>query len=617
MGTFMPARAAFSALSVSSRSLIESLPFPVFVLGRDGDLVAGNRLFLDFFGGAADGSSLAELLTSEVARQCADHCAAVWADARPRGHHAMVRRADGQWRQVCFRHSILRGDDDGALGLVNVMEDVTEERQAARALADSEARFARLAELTGQGVVLHAYGEIVDVNEALVRMAGVPRHDLVGRHYSVLLGPEAAELARAHVDGRSDQPYRTEMRRADGTSLPVEIRGHGMILDDQDIRVATVTDITDRLVAEQALRERELLYRQMFENNRVVKLLIDPGNGQIVDANPAAAQFYGWSIDQLRMMNISHINALPMAEIKAEMELARTEARTFFRFRHRTARDGIRQVEVFSGPCQFHGRALLHSIIIDVTERERALAELQRKSEALELSNADLQQFAYVASHDLQEPLRSVVSYLQLLERRYKGSLDAEADEFIGFAVNGAKRMSALIQDLLLYARVDAQGSPLEPVDCDAVMASALANLRFLLDSQQATVEVAGPLPCVLGDAPQLSSVLQNLIGNAVKYRAPDRTPHIRIGVQPGADGEWQFTIADNGIGIAPEYHDRIFNIFQRLHGQGQYPGTGIGLALVRRIISRHGGRVWAESPDQGQSGTVFRFTLPMIAPEG
>lgn len=602
-----------SALPVSSCSLIDSIPIPVFVQDRDGHCRACNRAFLDFVGQDED-----RLLHKPVAVEFGlvstqgwdVLCADVWAAEQPVCHDLAVRRGDGQLRAMQARLSILTADSGVPVGLLCLLEDVTEERQAVHALTESEARFARLAELTGQGVLLHAYGEIIDVNDAVLRMTGKPRDQLIGRHYSVLLSPHGLELARPHVDERSLLSYRTEMQRADGSVFPVEIRAQDITLHDAEIRVATVTDITERLAAEQAMRERELLYRQMFENNRVVKLLIDPANGQIVDANPAAAQFYGWSVERLRLMNITQINILSTDQIRAEMELAQSEARTFFRFQHRTALGEVRQVEVFSGPCQFHGRALLHSIIVDVTERERALQELRRKSEALEQSNADLQQFAYVASHDLQEPLRSVVSYLQLLERRYRGQLDDEADEFISYAVSGAKRMSALIQDLLVYARVDAQGSPLEPVQCAEVMNSALANLDRLLEEKGATVEVVGELPRVHGDGPQLSSVLQNLIGNAVKYRHRDRSPHIRIWAEPGEVGEWVFTVTDNGIGIAPEYHERIFKIFQRLHSQGEYPGTGIGLALVRRIISRHGGRIWAETPTDGREGTVFRFTL-------
>jgi len=477
-----------SALA-SARATIESMPFPVFIKGRDGRYVACNQRCLDFLGLPAQGmvgQRAADISSPKLAALYEAHDALLWNTGEPQVYDTEARHSDGTVRQVRFHKSIYRGDDGEALGIIGILLDVTEEKRA--------------------------------------------------------------------------------------------------------------------------MAERESLYRQMFETNVAVKLIIDPGTGQIVDANHAAELFYGWELDALKRMNITEINALPPAEVREEMRLAQAENRLFFRFPHRTASGDLRQVEVFSGPVTYHGRQLLHSIIFDVTDRERARSDLERKTEALELSNADLQQFAYVASHDLQEPLRTVVSYLQLLKRRYEGKFDAEAQEFMDFAVDGAKRMSQLIQDLLAYSRVDTLGGEFERLDTAKVLDGTLAQIKCLLTSVNAVIHV-GELPVVQGDAPQIASVFQNLIGNAIKYRHPDRTPLIRIGAEPGDNGAWVFSVADNGIGIAPEYHERIFKIFQRLHSQGRYPGTGIGLALIRRIISRHGGRVWVES--QEGEGATFKFTLP------
>lgn len=607
----MPRESLLPLLQASQRSLIDSLPFPVFVRSPEGHYLACNQLFLDLLGLSEDqvvGATAADLVPAALADDYLVQNAEVWSGRRPVCRDGRVRRADGAIRDVRFHRSVLYAENGEAMGVIGVIEDVTEERAAQAALAASEERFARLAELTGEGVVLHAYGTIVDVNDAMLRMTGWSRDDLVGRHYSMLLPADAHRVAEAHVASRSDQVYRVAIMRADGGSFPAELRGRGIAVDQRDIRVTTVTDISARLQAERAMRDHELLYRQMFENNRAVKLLIDPANGQIIDANPAAAAFYGWPLDQLRRMNIAEINALPPDRIKAEMDLAQGEQRLFFRFKHRLRGGDIRQVEVYSGPCLFHGRSLLHSIIVDVTERECAFAELRDKTEALAQSNADLQQFAYVASHDLQEPLRSVASYLQLLEKRYRGHIDDEADTFIRFAVDGAKRMRALIQDLLCYSRVESQGHDMESLECVQVVDSSLANLHHLLQVADAKVRVDEPLPRVRGDRAQLTSVFQNLIGNAVKYRHRSRAPEIRVSAEAGEVGEWVISVADNGIGIAEEFHERVFGIFQRLHSQTAYPGTGIGLALARRIVSRHGGRIWVES--QEGAGCVFRFTL-------
>jgi PAS domain S-box-containing protein len=242
----------------------------------------------------------------------------------------------------------------------------------------------------------------------------------------------------------------------------------------------------------------------------------------------------------------------------------------------------------------------------DITERNRVQQELTRKVEELARSNADLEQFAYVASHDLQEPLRMVISYTQLLARRYRGKLDASADEFIGFAVDGASRMQQLIQDLLSYSRLTIRGKALQFTETGAACNAALENLRESIKDSNAEVSV-GPLPKVLADATQLAQLFQNLIGNAIKYRNK-RRPEIHVDARPNGN-DWVFSVKDNGIGIEPQYFERIFQMFQRLHTRKDYSGTGIGLAICRKIIERHGGKIWVES--QSGKGSTFLFTIP------
>ena len=232
---------------------------------------------------------------------------------------------------------------------------------------------------------------------------------------------------------------------------------------------------------------------------------------------------------------------------------------------------------------------------------------LRQATQELERSNAELEQFAYVASHDLQEPLRMVTSYLQLLERRYKARLDQDASEFIAFAVDGAARMQTLIQDLLTYSRVGTQGASFEPTDCEAVLDQVLRDLQVAITESGAAIS-RGPLPVLAADAAQLSQLLQNLIGNAVKFRG-NSPPLIRVeSEQRSAD--WLFSVQDNGIGIDPRHADRIFQVFQRLHGIGRYPGTGIGLAVCKKIVERHQGAIWVES--QPDAGATFFFTIPV-----
>ena len=244
---------------------------------------------------------------------------------------------------------------------------------------------------------------------------------------------------------------------------------------------------------------------------------------------------------------------------------------------------------------------------LDITrlrESERALASY---TDDLQRSNEELQRFAYVASHDLQEPLRSIISFTQLLERRYRGRLDSDADEYIAFIVEGGNRMQRLIEDLLQLSRIETKAKPLVPTDVGEVVADALRLMETPIREAGATVTV-GDLPTVMADGAQLAQVFTNLVGNALKYRRPDTPPAIRISAER-AGAFWRFDVEDNGIGIEAEYFDRIFVIFQRLHTRDEYEGTGIGLAVVRKIVERHGGRTGVESTPG--EGSTFFFTLP------
>jgi signal transduction histidine kinase len=240
-------------------------------------------------------------------------------------------------------------------------------------------------------------------------------------------------------------------------------------------------------------------------------------------------------------------------------------------------------------------------LILSQKTLEESISELAR-------SNADLQQFAYVASHDLQEPLRMVASYTQLLARRYKDKLDSDADEFIGYAVDGASRMQRLINDLLAYSRVTSQGKVFERVDCNGLLEEVLSNLRVAVEESRAVV-THDPLPTVMADGGQLGQLFQNLIGNAIKFQG-EEPPRVHVSAERRPN-EWLFSVRDNGIGVDPQYAERIFVIFQRLHNREEYPGTGIGLAICKKIVERHGGRIWVAS--QTGQGATFYFTLPIV----
>ena len=276
------------------------------------------------------------------------------------------------------------------------------------------------------------------------------------------------------------------------------------------------------------------------------------------------------------------------------------------------AKDGTHvPVEISLSPVETpHGKFVV-SAIRDVTERRQVEATLRRQQQELANSNDQLQQFAYVASHDLQEPLRMVSSYLQLLQRRYSGKLDSNADEFIGFAVDGAKRMQALINDLLAYSRVGTRGGDFVSVDLNVTLKRIVKDLEVLIADTGAAVGFAD-LPTVSGDPSQLTQLFQNLVANGIKFRKPGAAPHVSIEAHR-VRGAWEFVVRDDGIGIEPQYFDRIFQIFQRLHTRDEYPGTGIGLAICKRIVDRHGGSIRVESTPG--EGSAFVFTLADRSP--
>ena len=257
---------------------------------------------------------------------------------------------------------------------------------------------------------------------------------------------------------------------------------------------------------------------------------------------------------------------------------------------------------------EWKGESAYLVLFHDITDRKRAEEALEQKAEELARSNAELEQFAYVASHDLQEPLRMVSSYMQLLERRYKDQLDSDASEFIAFAVDGATRMQRLIKDLLVYSRVGTKGKEFAPTDCETIFEQAMTNVQIAFKESGGQMS-HDPLPVVMADDVQLGQLFQNLIGNALKFHG-DQPPCVQVSAEQ-KENQWIFSFTDKGIGIDPEFSDRIFEIFQRLHSREEYSGTGIGLAVCKKIVERHGGRIWMKS--KPREGTTFYFTIPML----
>jgi two-component system, chemotaxis family, sensor kinase Cph1 len=471
--------------------------------------------------------------------------------------------------------------------------------------------------------VRNSQGKIVDfqwllVNPAANNISGRPLNAIVGNYL-------LAEIPEIRNNGLFD--------------LYVSVVKTGEILDQEfyyehnpetsawlhivavklnDGLAVTFRNITDRKRGEIALRESEERFRAIFEQ-AAVGIAKTTLLGEFLRVNPGFCQIVRYAESELLQLDwqaITHSD-----DIEAGREYVRLllsgEIQTFSREKRLICKDRevcwanvtVSVMRDAEGTAQY-----LICAIEDISERklvqellQASLATQTRYAEELTRSNAELEQFAYVASHDLQAPLGTIAGYAQLLERRYHNQLDAQGNKFIGNIVNSCVRMQALIDDLLDYSRVCRSYKPFELIDCNQVFEDACANLQLAIRQNQASV-TRGDLPRVTGDSFQLLQLFQNLIGNAIKYRSSEE-PVVQVGASRQGDN-WVFSVQDNGIGIAEQYHPRIFQIFQRLHTQAEYSGTGIGLAICQRIVDRHGGRLWLESePDRG---STFYFSIPV-----
>lgn len=362
-----------------------------------------------------------------------------------------------------------------------------------------------------------------------------------------------------------------------------------------------IEDITERRRFEHDLISSELRYRRLFETAQDGILILNALTGEITDANPFLLNMLGYSKQELLGKKLWEIGVMKDS-VASHQAFDTLQEKGYVRYEDlplETREGKPINVEFVSNVYPIDGEMVIQCNIRDITERKEAEEEVAR-------SNKELEQFAYVASHDLREPLRMVSSFADLLAKRYKDKLDSKANEYITYMVDGTTRMQGLIDDLLLYSRVGTRGKPFEPVEMETVLQDVIASLKVSIEETKTKI-THEPLPLIQADRVQMNQVLQNLISNAIKFRR-EEPPRIDIKVAKGAK-EWVFSVADNGIGIDPQLFDRLFILFQRLQPREKYPGTGIGLAVAKKVVQRHGGRIWVES--QPGQGSTFFFTIP------
>jgi len=474
-------------------------------------------------------------------------------------------------------------------------------------------------------VTISAEGKITDVNEASIKATGIPRDALIGTDFSdYFTEPEKAREGYQQVFAKGFvTDYPLTIRRRDGKLTDVLYDASVYRNEAGEIQgvFAAARDITERKSMEEEVRAASLYARSLIEVS-LDPLVTISAEGKITDVNEASIKATGIPRDELIGTDFSDYFTEPE---KAREGYQQVFAKGFvidypvtIRRRDGKLTDVLYNASVYRNEAgEIQGvfaaardvtvqREAEAALRVEAEKRKKASDALEASARDLARSNAELEQFAYVASHDLQEPLRMVVGHVQLLEKRLANKLDADTREFMGFAVDGALRMQNLIQDVLAYSRVGTRGQPLAPVDSAAALKEALALLASRIADTGAEVN-AQPLPIVTADRGQLVQLLQNLIGNAIKF-CKKHAPRVQVAAHREA-GRWRFSVSDNGIGIAPEYRERIFGIFQRLHTRREYPGTGIGLAICKRIVERQGGEIGVERAPGG--GSVFWFTLP------
>jgi PAS domain S-box-containing protein len=450
-------------------------------------------------------------------------------------------------------------------------------------------------------IALDDDGVIVLANPLAARQFGYKLDGLIGRPVSSLL-PECAGAGAPEPAG---QVFEMTGLRQDGGRFPAEITLGVLPGSTPRLRIAAIRNVSVRKNAERHLVKMEGRYRGMLEASPDVMVMINDQE-EILLLNRQAVSQFGYAQHQLTGQSLRRIIREGLADPSGDGTPADAAPRVLERTGRR--KDGSEfPVEIIVGPLSGESGNLQTAAIRDITARKQAEAVLLQKVEELNRSNMELEQFAAIASHDLQEPLRIVAGYTQLLSRRYQGRLDADAEKYIAFAVDGATRMQQLIQDMLAYSRVGAKTLAPASTAAGAALEAALSRLHAVIEESRALITYDA-LPAVLADPRQLTQLFQNLVGNAIKYHGAE-PPVVHISAAEAAGGKWRFSVRDFGIGIDPQHSSRIFGMFQRLHSRQEYAGTGIGLAICKKIVESHGGAIWVESAPG--AGADFRFTLP------
>jgi PAS domain S-box-containing protein len=608
------------------RSLLEAAPDAMVVVNAEGKIVLLNVQAEKQFGFSRDelqGQKVTTIIPIGFAERLIADGRRTAADALAQqigtGIELSGRRKDGSEFPIEIMLSPLESGE-GVL-VTAAIRNISPRKAAEKHLLQMEGRYRALLEAAPDAmVVVNRRGKIVLLNLQAEHRFGYSRDELLGQPVVNIIPDGFAERLIADGTRTAAEALAQQIgtgielsgRRKDGSEFPIEIMLSPLESSEGMLVTAAIRDISVRRAAEVRLAQMEARYRGLLEAAPDAMVVVGQ-DGNIVLLNVQAERKFGYPRDELLGRKVTAIIPHGFAERlvtdalrSAEDALAQQIGMGIELLGRR--KDGTDfPIEIMLSLVNSAEGILVTAAIRDIGIRKRSEANLLQKVRELNRSNEEMGQFAYVASHDLQEPLRMVASYTQLLARRYKGRLDADADEFIGFAVDGATRMQRLIHDLLTYSRVGSHGADLIEISSAHALQQALVNLRDTIEDSGAVV-THDALPVVLADEVQLVQLFQNLVGNALKYQSEGVIPTVHVSASKAGDRPWLFAVRDNGIGIEPQYCERIFGMFQRLHRREDFAGSGIGLAICKKITECHGGTISVES-ELGH-GSTFHFML-------
>jgi len=486
--------------------------------------------------------------------------------------------------------------------------EILKRKRAETQRNESEQRYRAIFNESPDGILLidAESTRAVEFNETAHLQLGYSREEfaqLTVADYEAPNTPEENKVRTERIARLGGSKFDTVHRTKSGVLRNVAVSLQSLVIGGRQYIYAIFRDTTELRKAQE-----EALFKAKLLDAASDSIFLVDGEGTIVLVNEAAHKTRGYQREEIIGMSVTTLD-LPEFASQAGPRIQQIIERgeCVFESAHRCKDGSVMPVEIHAQSLAINGERLILSSARDISERRESEATLREYASSLERSNKELEHFAYVASHDLQEPLRKIGSFTELLARKYQDKLDDKAGVYIGYIVDGAHRMQILINDLLSFSRVTTKGREFARVDCNALVARVQQDVEFVVQEKGAVLDVA-ELPTVMADEVQLGQVFQNLITNAIKYCEAGRRPEVRIAAQKKG-AEWVFSVSDNGIGIEPQHFERIFQLFQRLHTREEYSGTGIGLALCKKIIERHGGHIWVESESDG--GSTFFFTLP------